>query len=208
MSKTLNVYDTAGSVIGDYVLEDKFIELEKGYQAVHDTVIAYQAGLRAGTACTKTKAEVRGGGIKPFRQKGTGRARTGSIRNPIWTGGGTIFGPKPRSFAKKINKKVRTLAVKRAFSERVNEESVLVLNELNLTDCKTKNAKVIFDNLKADRKALMIVDEYDENSLRATGNLPEVLLIKASSVNTYQLLDAHKVIFTKDGLEAFVQRFV
>ncbi len=88
MSQTINVYDAKGSTVGEYVLEDKFIELEKGAQAVHDTVIAYQAGLRAGTACTKTKGEVRGGGIKPFKQKGTGRARTGSIRNPIWTGGG------------------------------------------------------------------------------------------------------------------------
>jgi len=207
MSKTINVYDVKGSSVGEFVLEDKFIELEKGAQAVHDTVIAYQAGLRAGTACTKTKAEVRGGGAKPFRQKGTGRARSGSIRNPIWTGGGTIHGPKPRSFAKKINKKVRSLAIKRAFSERVNEESVMVLNELTLSDAKTKNAKAIVDNLKCDRKALILVKEYDENSLRAFGNIPNALLIKASSVNVYQMLDFTKVIVVQDALDELVQRF-
>ena len=207
MSQTINVYDAKGSTVGEYVLEDKFIELEKGAQAVHDTVIAYQAGLRAGTACTKTKAEVRGGGAKPFKQKGTGRARTGSIRNPIWTGGGTIHGPKPRSFAKKINKKVRSLAIKRAFSERVNEESVMVLNELALSDGKTKNAKAILESLKCDRKALILVKEYDENSLRAFGNIPNALLIKAASVNVYQMLDFNKVIVVQDALDELVQRF-
>lgn len=229
MSETLKVYDVKGSAVGDYVLEDQFIELEKGEQAVHDTVIAYQAGLRAGTACTKTKAEVRGGGIKPFKQKGTGRARTGSIRNPIWTGGGTIHGPKPRSFAKKINKKVRSLAIKRAFSERVVEGSVIVLNELALTDCKTKNAKEILDNLGIDRKitvavegsnrrtskkigenrtAVVIVKDYDENSLRAFANIPNALLIQASSVNVYQMLNYKKVIVAQDAMETLVQRFV
>lgn len=207
MSKTLKVYDVKGSAVGDYVLEDQFIELEKGAQAVHDTVIAYQAGLRAGTACTKTKAEVRGGGIKPFKQKGTGRARSGSIRNPIWTGGGTIHGPKPRSFAKKINKKVRALAIKRAFSERVNEEAVMVLNELTV-DGKTKNAKAILDNLNCERKALILVKEYDENSLRAFANIPNALLIQADSVNVYQMLNYNKVIVAQDAFENLVQRFV
>jgi len=207
MSKTINVYDVKGSAVGEFVLEDQFIELEKGAQAVHDTVIAYQAGLRAGTACTKTKAEVRGGGAKPFKQKGTGRARTGSIRNPIWTGGGTIHGPKPRSFAKKINKKVRALAIKRAFSERVNEESVMVLNELALADCKTKNAKAILDNLKIERKALILVKEYDENAVRAFANIPNALLIQASSVNVYQMLNYTKVIVAEDAMETLVQRF-
>lgn len=229
MSQTIKVYDVKGSVVGDFVLEDQYIELEKGAQAVHDTVIAYQAGLRAGTACTKTKAEVRGGGIKPFKQKGTGRARSGSIRNPIWTGGGTIHGPKPRSFAKKINKKVRSLAIKRAFSERVSEDAVIILNELALSDCKTKNAKTILDNLGINRKevvtvegskrktsktigldrtALIIVKEYTENSLRAFSNIPNALLIKADSVNVYQMLNFKKVIVAQDAMETLVQRFV
>ena len=208
MSQTIKVYDAKGSTVGDYVLEDQFIELEKGTQAVHDTVIAIQAAARAGTACTKTKAEVRGGGAKPFKQKGTGRARTGSIRNPIWTGGGTIHGPKPRSYAKKINKKVRALAIKRAFSERVVEESVIVLNELALTDCKTKNAKAILNNLNVDRKALILVKDYDENSLRAFANIPNALLIQAASVNVYQMLNYNKVIVAQDAMEALVQRFV
>jgi large subunit ribosomal protein L4 len=207
MSKDIKIYDINGAVVGDYTLDDKYIELEKGEQAVHDVVVAFQASLRAGTACTKNRSKVRGGGAKPFRQKGTGRARSGSIRNPIWRGGGTIFGPQPRSFAKKINKKVRSLAIKRAFSERVNEEAVILLNELALADHKTKNAKTILNNLNVDRKALIIVNEYDDNALKAFANLQEALLIKASSVNVYQMLNYNKVIVAQDAIETLLERF-
>ena len=106
MSNTLDILDCKGTRVGEYVIPEGVIELEKGEQAVHDTVTAYLAGQRAGTACTKTRGEVSGGGAKPFRQKGLGRARAGSSRSPVWVGGGTIFGPRPRSFAKKVNKKV------------------------------------------------------------------------------------------------------
>ena len=119
MSNTLDILDCKGARVGEYVIPEGVIELEKGEQAVHDAVVAYLAGLRAGTACTKTRGEVSGGGAKPFRQKGTGRARSGSSRSPVWVGGGTIFGPRPRSFAKKVNKKVLQLALKRALSERI-----------------------------------------------------------------------------------------
>jgi large subunit ribosomal protein L4 len=207
MSKDIKIYDINGAVVGDYTLDDKYIELEKGEQAVHDVVVAFQASLRAGTACTKNRSKVRGGGAKPFRQNGTGRARSGSIRNPIWRGGGTIFGPQPRSFAKKINKKVRSLAIKRAFSERVNEEAVILLNELALADHKTKNAKTILNNLNVDRKALIIVNEYDDNALKAFANLQEALLIKASSVNVYQMLNYNKVIVAQDAIETLLERF-
>ena len=207
MSKDIKIYDINGAVVGDYTLDDKYIELEKGEQAVHDVVVAFQASIRAGTACTKNRSKVRGGGAKPFRQKGTGRARSGSIRNPIWRGGGTIFGPQPRSYAKKINKKVRSLAIKRAFSERVNEEAVILLNELALADHKTKNAKTILNNLNVDRKALIIVNEYDDNALKAFANLQEALLIKASSVNVYQMLNYNKVIVAQDAVETLLERF-
>ena len=160
MSRKLNIVDCQGAVVGDYTLPENCIELAKGTQAVHDVVVAFLAGERVGTACTKTRSEVRGGGAKPFRQKGTGRARSGSIRNPIWTGGGTIFGPKPRSFSKKVNKKVRTLALKRAFSEKIAADEVVLLDKLELQDCKTKNVKVIFDKLKVDSNALVAVGEY------------------------------------------------
>ena len=129
MSAKIDILDTNGNVTGSYELKDEYIELEKGAQAVHDVVTAYLAGIRAGTASTKTRSEVSGGGAKPFKQKGTGRARAGSNRSPIWRHGGIIFGPKPRSFAKKVNKKVKKLALKRSFSERVKENSVFIVEK-------------------------------------------------------------------------------
>jgi len=206
MSKKLNILDSKGGTAGEFALDDKYIELEKGSQAVHDVVIAYLAGERSGSACTKNRAEVRGGGAKPWRQKGTGRARAGSSRSPIWKGGGVSFGPKPRSYAKKINKKVRKLALKRAFNERINENAVIVLDGIQLADSKTKSFKSVLNSLKVQNSVLMLVRDYDENVLRATANLPDFMLVKAETANVYQLLRFNNVIFTKDGLEAFLRR--
>ncbi|OGV52728.1 MAG: 50S ribosomal protein L4 [Lentisphaerae bacterium GWF2_44_16] len=206
MSKKLNILDSKGGTAGEFALDDKYIELEKGSQAVHDVIIAYLAGIRSGSACTKNRSEVRGGGAKPWRQKGTGRARAGSSRSPIWKGGGVSFGPKPRSYAKKINKKVRKLALKRAFNERLNENAVTVLDSLQLADCKTKNFMSVLNALKIEKSTLMLVRDYDENILRATANLPDFMLVKAETANVYQLIRFNNVIFTKDGLEAFLRR--
>jgi len=206
MPKKLDIYDSTGAVVSAYELQDSYLESEKGTQAVHDVVIAYLAEQRAGTACTKTRGEVSGSGAKPWRQKGTGRARVGSIRNPVWRHGGIIFGPKPRSFAKKVNKKVRTLALKRAFTDRVNEGSVMILNAFEVAEPKTKLAQLVFENLKVEKTAVLVVKEYDEMVDRATGNLPNVLVIKAGTLNVYQLLYFQKVVFTKDAMDEFVQR--
>ena len=125
MSNILDILDCTGARVGEYQIPEGVIEMEKGAQAVHDAVVAYLAGARAGTACTKTRGLVSGGGAKPWRQKGRGGARAGSSRSPVWVGGGTIFGPTPRSFAKKLNKKVLMLALKRALSERIDRKSVV-----------------------------------------------------------------------------------
>ena len=207
MSKVLDILDCQGTRVGEYTLPDAVIELEKGEQAVHDAVVAFMAGQRAGTAKTKTRGEVRGGGAKPFRQKGMGRARAGSNRSPVWVGGGTIFGPVPRSFAKKVNKKVLQLALKRAFSERVVAGDVVVVNEFALADHKTKSAVAIFKGLNvADGTILLNIAEYDEAIFCATGNLPNVALRGADNVNTYDMLLCNKVVFTKDALDTFVGR--
>ncbi len=207
MSKVLDILDCQGNRVDGYELPDAVLELEKGEQAVHDAVVAFLAGMRAGTAKTKTRAEVRGGGTKPFRQKGNGRARAGSRRNPVWTGGGVAFGPVPRSFAKKVNKKVLQLALKRAFSERVVDGDVVVVDKFALADHKTKSAVAIFKNLKiADGTILLNIAEYDEATCCATGNLQNVALRGADSVNTYDLLLCNKVVFTKDALDTFVGR--
>ncbi len=206
MSKKIKIVDNAGVSKGDFTLKPECIELEKGEQAVHDVVVAYLAGNRAGAASTKTRAEVRGGNQKPFRQKGLGRARAGAKSSPIWTGGGVIFGPKPRSFAKNVNKKVRKLALKRAFSERVEAGSVMVVEELKLKDHKTKNFIAILDKLKVSGKILIVVQDYDENILKATDNIENLLLIKAASVNVYQLLHYTHILFAKDAIEEFTGR--
>ncbi len=206
MSRSLDIMNTQGEVVDSYTLPDNCFELNKGTQAVHDVVVAFLAGERAGTASTKTRAEVRGGGAKPFRQKGTGRARSGSNRNPLWTGGGTIFGPKPRNFSKKINKKVRRLALKRAFSEKVNAGEVILLDKLELPDHKTRSMAAVLKNLKVDSNALISIAKDDENAYRASNNLANAILRKADSVNVYQLLRFNKIIFTQEALDAFIKR--
>ena len=207
MSNTLDILDCKGARVGEYVIPEGVIELEKGEQAVHDTVVAYLAGQRAGTACTKTRGEVSGGGAKPFRQKGMSRARAGSSRSPVWVGGGTIFGPRPRSFAKKVNKKVLQLALKRALSERIVEGDLVLLDKFELADHKTRNAFAILKNLNVANETVMIsLPELDAASVCATGNIPNVVLRKTDTVNVYELLRFKKLLFTKDALDAFIQR--
>ena len=207
MSNTLDILDCKGARVGEYVIPEGVIELEKGEQAVHDTVVAYLAGQRAGTACTKTRGEVSGGGAKPFRQKGMGRARAGSSRSPVWVGGGTIFGPRPRSFAKKVNKKVLQLALKRALSERIVEGDLVLLDKFELADHKTRNAFAILKNLNVANETVMIsLPELDAASVCATGNITNVVLRKTDTVNVYELLRFKKLLFTKDALDAFIQR--
>ena len=206
MSNSLKIYNSSGQSVGDYEIEQNCIELEKGSQAVHDVVVAYLASLRAGTACTKNRSQVRGGGAKPFRQKGTGRARPGSSRSPIWRGGGTIFGPKPRSYNKHVNKKVRKLALKRAFSERLQEGSVIILENISLSEGKTKNAVKFLNDLGLKRKTLLIVDDYEEKVDLATRNIENVLLIKAASVNVYQMLHFDNIVFAKNAMDIFTAR--
>lgn len=206
MPKKLNILDCKGAIVGEYAIEDNCLEFEKGAQAVHDVIVAYMAAQRAGTACTKTRSERRGGGAKPFRQKGLGRARSGSSRNPIWRKGGISFGPKPRSYEKHVNKKVRHLAMKRAFTDKLCEDTVMVLKAFEIADNKTKNAQLIFDALNIGKTALMVVKDYEFNMDLATRNLPNILVIKADSVNVYQMLYFDKVIFTQEALDTFVQR--
>ena len=207
MSNTLDLLDCTGARVGEYVIPEGVIEMEKGAQAVHDAVVAYLAGARAGTACTKTRGLVRGGGAKPWRQKGRGGARAGSSRSPVWVGGGTIFGPQPRSFAKKVNKKVLVLALKRALSERIAEGDVVVLDKFAIADHKTRSAYAVLKNLKIqDETILLSVADFDEATVCATGNIPNLVLRRSGTVNVYELLRFKKLVFSKDALDAFIGR--
>lgn len=207
MSKMIDILNRKGEKVGDYEIADSALELEKGTQAVHDAVVAFLNETRAGTASSKTRAEVSGSGRKPTRQKGGGRARVGSTRNPVWRHGGVAFGPKPRDFSGKINAKVKRLALKRSFSECVNDSKIIVVEDFSLESPKTKEATAALKALKADHgKLLFLVREYDDNAQLATGNLPFVLMTKAARAHTYQILWADQLLFTKEALDDFIQR--
>lgn len=205
MSK-LDVVDMKGMPVGQVELADVSAAVKRGQQAVHDVVVAYQAGLRAGTAATLTKGEVTGSGKKPWKQKGTGRARAGYRRSPVWRGGGVAFGPKPRSYSQRIPRKVAQLAFRRAFSEKVADGEVRILQDLLLDGPKTRAVADLFKQLKIKGSVLIVVDRVTDQAAKATRNLPEVELALASSVNTYQLLRYSTVILTRAAFEVIQGR--
>ncbi len=206
MESKLSIVRNDGSSAGEFSLDPGWLEMTKGNQALHDTVVAFLAKLRSGSASTKNRSEVRGTGSKPHRQKGTGRARAGTRQSPIWRGGGVTFGPKPRAFSKAVNGKVRRLALKRAFSERVEDGAVVVIEEINFDSPKTKNMTQLMQSLQLGDNALVVVDEVNENLFLASRNLPNLEVMKATAVNPYWLLLFKKIIFSKAGLDAFVSR--
>ena len=190
-------------------LEVKFplIEDGKGTQAVHDVVVAYQAAQRMGTACTKNVGEVTGTNKKPWRQKGTGRARAGSHQSPLWTGGGVVFGPKPRDFAKKVSKSTRALALRKALSERLKAGDVVVVDELKLDSPKTKDFVGLMSTLELTGTTL-IVAPADKNLTLASRNVENVALATSDSLNTYDILRPDKLLFTKSAFEKVEARLV
>jgi len=184
-------------------LEVKFplVENGKGTQAVHDAVVAYQAAQRSGTANTKNVGEVSGTNKKPWRQKGTGRARAGSFQSPLWVGGGVVFGPRPRDFAKKISKKTRALALRKALSERLKAGDVVVLDELKLSSPKTKDFINVMSTLELKGTTLIVSSEADKNLTLASRNIPDVALTTSESLNTYDVLRPDKLLFTRSAFE-------
>ena len=197
----LKVLNQEGSPVGDITLNADIFGIEPHQQAMFDAVLLQRASLRQGTHKTKTRTEVRGGGRKPWKQKGTGRARQGSIRSPQWRGGGVVFGPTPRSYNLKMNKKVRRLALKSALSFKVLENEMVVLNELTLTAPKTKEMVTVLNKLEANKKVLLIVCPTNENALLAARNIEGVKVIADTQVNVLDLLDARKVIITEGSVK-------
>jgi large subunit ribosomal protein L4 len=203
---TLKVYDMKGAAIGDCEIADGLMVLDRGSQAVRDVVVAYLAGLRRGTASTLRKGEVAGSNKKPWKQKGTGRARAGYRQSPVWRGGGVAFGPHPRSFAKKLNKKVGRLAFRRAFSEKVASGEVKVVDGLSLAEAKTKAFVALMKALGVGVPALFVVDVIDRNVAQASRNLENVEVARASDVSVYQLLRYPTVVVSQAGLEKMKAR--
>jgi large subunit ribosomal protein L4 len=167
---------------------------------MHQAVVTYNANQRQGTQSTLTRSEVAGGGKKPWRQKGTGRARVGSSRNPVWKHGGVAFAPKPRDYSKKMNKKTRRLALKSALTCKVNDSEIIVIENLELDSFKTKDMVAVLKSLGVEGKALVVTDGVNENAVRATGNIPGVDTVLAASLNTYDILSHDKFVVTKDAV--------
>jgi large subunit ribosomal protein L4 len=195
-----------GKSQGELEVKFELIETGKGTQAVHDTVVAYNAAQRSGTACTKTVGEVAGSNKKPWKQKGTGRARAGSVRSPLWAGGGVVFGPKPRDFSKKVSKKTRSLALRKALSERLKAGDVVVVDDLKFASPKTKGIIGLISALELTGTMLFVSSEIDKNLTLASRNVENVLLTTSDSLNTYDVLRPDKLLFTKSAFEKVSDR--
>lgn len=182
------------------------IDNGRGSQAVHDVVVAMRAARRSGSANTKTKAEVDLSGAKPWRQKGTGRARAGYKSSPVWRGGGVVFGPKPRDYSKKVSKTVRRLAFRKALSERINAGDVLTIDKIAVSEIKTKSFLSMLRKATDARKVLLISDSFDENLYKSARNVKAAWLATASDVNTEQLLACEKILVTPAALEKLAER--
>jgi large subunit ribosomal protein L4 len=205
MSK-VPIINMQGEKTGDYEIADNMLVLKRGAQAVHDVVTAYRAGIRRGTASTLNKGLVSGSNIKPWQQKGLGRARAGYRQSPIWRGGGVVFGPRPRLYDKKVTKKVSSLAFSRLLSEKVTNGSLKVLTELAVADGKTAQFAELLKNLKTTGKALFLVEKLEENLKRASRNIPGIEVSLAVNANVYQLMLYKNIFVTKAAMELLLER--
>lgn len=190
-----------GSDAGEMELNESVFGIEPNTHVLHETVLMQRSSLRQGTHSVKNRSAVSGGGRKPWRQKGTGRARQGSIRSPQWVGGGVVFGPTPRSYSYKLPKKVRRLALRSALSSKVKEDSIIVLEDLSFDAPKTKEVVNMLKALKVDETALIVTADRNENVSRSANNLQNVHVISASQVNAYDLIKHDKLIITKEAAE-------
>jgi large subunit ribosomal protein L4 len=198
----ISIKDIKGKSQGELEVKFEIVEDGKGTQAVHDTVVAYRAAQRMGTACTKNVGDVSGSNKKPWRQKGTGRARAGSFQSPLWVGGGVVFGPKPRDFTKKVNSKTKQLALRKALSERLKAGDVVVVSDLSLNSPKTKDFVGVLSALDLTTGTTLIVSQdVDKNLSLASRNVANVELATSDTLNTYDVLRSDKLVFTKGAFE-------
>ncbi|MDE0872725.1 MAG: 50S ribosomal protein L4 [Acidimicrobiales bacterium] len=200
MAATLELRTQDGSTAGTITLDDTIFGIEPNMAVLHQVVTAQLAARRSGSANTKTRAEVRGGGAKPFRQKGTGRARQGSTRAPQFTGGGVAHGPKPRSYRQKVNKKMVRLALHSALSDRAHSERVVVIDAWRFDTPRTKDAISALTNLGLDGKVMMVVAANDDTAVRSFRNLSTVQLVEAGELNAYDVLCSDWLVFTRETL--------
>lgn len=197
----LDLFKQDGTKLGVVEANDAVFGIEPNQHVLFQAVTLQRASLRQGTHKTKGRSEVSGGGRKPWRQKGTGRARQGSIRSPQWRGGGIVFGPTPRDYGFKMPRKMRRLALRSALSSKVAANELFALEALSFDTIKTKNFKEMMTNLSLDKKVLFVVSEYEENALLSGRNIPGVTIIESEGLNVVDILGHNKVVFTKDAVE-------
>ena len=194
------LYDITGNQIGDVELSDDIYGVKVNTHVMYEAVKNYLANQRQGTQSAKTRGEVRGGGRKPWRQKGTGRARQGSIRSPQWIGGGVVFAPKPRDYSYKLPKKIKRLALKSALSSKVQDQEIIVVDSLVIDKPKTKDMIQVLSNLKTGKKTLVVMPERDENVILASRNIPGVKTAFVNTINVYDILNCDSFLITKDAV--------
>lgn len=200
---TVTLYNQAGNNVGELTLNESIFGIEPSQQALYDVVKAQRAAMRQGTHKVKTRSEVRGGGRKPWRQKGTGRARQGSIRSPQWVGGGIVFGPTPRDYRVKVNRKVRRLALKSALSLKVVNQKFYVLDQLTLESAKTKAMVEVLKNLSLEGKVMLVLPELNDTILLAARNIPGVTVTTVEQASVYELMSTRTIITTQDGIKKY-----
>ena len=202
---TVDIYNIKNEKVGEIGLNEKVFDLEVKEYLLHDVVRMQRAAKRAGTACTKTRVEVRGGGAKPWRQKGTGRARVGTRRSPLWRGGGVTFGPKPRDFSFKLNKKVKKQALAMAMSARLQEGNLLVLDDITMEAIKTKDFVSIMNTFDLDN-CLIVIDGANENLEKSSRNVNGFKVLPAEGVNVYDILLHKKLMLVQPVIESLEKR--
>ena len=203
----IKVRNMSGAEVGTMELNDPVFGVEYNEALIHQVVVAQLANKRQGTKSTLTRTEVRGGGIKPWRQKGTGRARQGSIRAPQWIKGGVVFAPKPRDFSQKINKVAKRQAMKSALSAKLAADEIIVLDNLVIENGKTKEVATVLKNLGVDKRALIVIGENCELALRASANIPALTLCTADLLNVYDLVACGKCVMTKASVEKIQEAY-
>ena len=203
----VNTYDIKGKKVSEIELADNIFAVEVSTSSMHQVIVAQLANKRQGTQSALTRAEVSGGGKKPWRQKGTGRARVGSSRNPVWKHGGVAFAPKPRDYSKNVNKKVRKLAIKSALTSKMTDKQIYVLEDLNIAAPKTKEMIEVLKALKIDGKALIVTKDVDEKVVRASSNIKGVITTISTSMNVYDIMNHDSLILTRSAVESIQEVF-
>lgn len=200
----LPVFNMEGAQVGERELPEKIFGVEVNMAMLHQVVTAVQAAGRSGTAATKTRKDVRGGGVKPWRQKGTGRARAGSIRSPIWKGGGVVFGPHPRDYVKKVPRKVKKAAMRSALSAKVRDHELVLVDRFLIDEPKTKTAKAALTGLQVEGKAVVVIGSFDGSTEKSVRNLPNARAVDLESFTVVDALDNDSLVISQDALESLL----